>query len=528
MKRKIHRSFLCLILTFSLLLLHLGTLIGDQRILSVGYQQNIRTVLITTQRGTIYDRNRIPLNNTGKQYYGVCVPELKQLNLLRDSMTEQEYTRLSRELKQQSLLIASLDRASYTGQKLRTFEVPQRYEDTVPCGHLLGYWDKSRQTGLTGIEKAYDVLLNQYSGKIAVTYQVNGIGQCQTDKSLKVSNTLSRCSGGVILTIDKQIQSIVDTLASRYISKGSVVILDAPTGEILACASLPDYHPEQVQTSIDHQDGALINRLLYGYDCGSVFKIVTTAAALEHGVSRTQTYLCPGELTVGDTTFHCHQRLGHQTLNMDQAFAQSCNLYFIQLAQEIGGDAILNTADQMGLYDPIELADGICASAALLPESSELYPATLANLSFGQGELLLSPLHVAQLTSVIANRGIKNTPTAVLGTVDESGNKRLIQKGRGEQVLTPTTATAIQWMMEQVVTNGTGVRAQPSNHTAAGKTGTAETGQVNGNLPVVQSWFTGYYPADNPQYIITILAEDAENNDSDTQAFFREICNLLD
>ena len=114
-----------------------------------------------------------------------------------------------------------------------------------------------------------------------------------------------------------------------------------------------------------------------------------------------------------------------------------------------------------------------------------------------------------------------------MGTVDEAGNKELLQKGRGEQVISPTTALAIRWMMEQVVLSGTGTSAQPDTQPAAGKTGTAETGQYNDASPVIQSWFTGYYPADNPQYVITILAEDAEHYGSDTQGLFREICNLL-
>lgn len=508
-------------------MVHLGTIINNRSFLSVGLNQSTRTALVATQRGTIYDRTLTPLNNASLQYRGVLLPELSQLYRIRSNMSEQEYLRLVEQTKQQSLLVAELNKASYSGQKIRTFQVPKRYGETVPCPHLLGYLDEAGTNGQTGIEKAYNEHLAQYTGKITVTYAVNGAGACQTDQTLKVSNTINRSKGGVQLTIDATIQQTLDTLAARSIPKGAVAVLDAETGEIVACTSLPSFHPEQLQTSIEQQDGALVNRLLARYDCGSVFKIVTAAAALENNVSSEQTYTCAGELMVGNTLFHCHQRLGHQTLDMNEAFAQSCNLYFIQLAQQIGGEAILDTAKALGLYDAINLAEGLSAPATVLPDLSELFPAALGNLSFGQGELLITPLHVAQLTATVANGGIKNTPTAVLGTVDEHGKQTPKEKGRGEQVLSKTTAAQLRWMMEQVVSYGTGIRAQPSKATAAGKTGTAQTGQYHENEPVIQSWFTGYYPAEQPRYVITILAEDAENNGGDTQSLFREICNEL-
>lgn len=527
MKRKIHRSFLVLIVTFTVLAVHLGTIINNSSFLSVGLNQSRRTLVVASQRGTIYDRNLTPLNNTETQYWGTLVPDLSQLYRIRNMMDEQEYQRLVTEVKQQKLLIGKLNKAAYSGQKLRTFAVPKRYGDSVPSVHLLGYLDESGTIGQTGIEKAYNTQLEQYTGKITVAFEVNGAGACQPDQTLKVTNTIGRSKGGVQLTIDATIQHTLDKLASCYITKGAAAILDAKTSEIIACTSLPTFHPERIQDSIEQKNGALLNRILAGYDSGSVFKIVTAAAALESGVTPAQNYTCSGEMRVENTLFHCHHRLGHQTLNMNEAFAQSCNLYFIQLAQQIGGEAILKAARALGLYDSIELAEGLSAPAAVLPELSELYPAALANLSFGQGELLISPLHVAQLTATVANNGIRHTPSVVLGTVDEQGNQAPTEKGRGERVITEHTAAQLRWMMEQVVSDGTGVRAQPSDRPAAGKTGTAQTGQFNENSPVIQSWFTGYYPAENPRYCITILAEDAANLGGDPQTLFKELCNKL-
>jgi len=509
------------------ILFHLASLLNNGTLLSVGLNQSTRTALLASQRGTIYDRNLTPLVNKTTRFRGVLYPQTDLLNLIQDDVTRENYLRLAAALEKQELLMTDMLDSTVMIRGLHTFRVPQRYDSTVSCAHLLGYLDESGLNGQTGMEKAYNTLLEQYAGKITVTYNVNGTGACQTDQPLEITNTIDRCKGGIQLTIDAEIQRYLEELASVYLPKGATTVLDAQTGEILACTSLPTFHPEQIQTSIEQQDGALINRLLSGYDCGSVFKIVTAAAALEYGVTPEQTYSCAGEITVGNTVFHCHNRLGHHTLDMKTAFAQSCNLYFIQLAQQIGGEALLNTASAFGLYDPIDLADGLSAPAAILPDLDQLYPATLANLSFGQGALLITPLHVAQLTAIIANDGIRNTPTAVLGTVDEQGKQTLTEKGRGERVLSETTATLLQEMMEMVVQSGTGTRAQPELSNAAGKTGTAQTGQMNGDQPVIQSWFTGYFPAESPRYIITVLAEDAENLGGDAQALFRDLADKL-
>ena len=502
----------------------MATISQNQSILSVGVNQSTRTITIGSVRGTIYDRNLVPLVNNTVRYCGVLYPESSLIQKIREDMTDAEYRRLLESLDSGNLLVANLSKASYLSKGLRTFEIPVRYSEKVSCAHLLGYLDNSSSRGITGIEKAYDAVLNDAGGSISVTYSVNGVGRCLSDEPLKINSTLSRSKAGVMLTIDAKWQRLLDDVAGQYLQKGAVTVLDANTGELLACASLPDYHPNQLQESIEQNDGALVNRLCAQFDCGSVFKLITAAAGLENGIHETKTYHCDGQLTIGNNVFHCHQRLGHQSLNMEQALAQSCNLYFIQLAQEIGAEALLNTAGQLGLMDSIEIAPNLTVPATYLPTKDTITPAALANLSIGQGELLISPLHVAQMTATIANGGVRYPIRAVIGTTNKEGSITAEEKGRGVPCIEPEIAEKLRQMMECVVTDGTGKRAQPeADFTAAGKTGTAETGQYNENRPVIQSWFTGYFPADNPQYVITILAEDAENLGGDALGLFKEL-----
>ena len=111
------------------------------------------------------------------------MPEFSQLSLLQNDMSQAEYQRLKKEIEAQSLLVANLSKASYAGQKLRTFQIPKRYNQTVPCVHLLGYLNEDG-TGQTGIEKSYNTVLEQHSGSISVSYQVNGITYIVTPRYL--------------------------------------------------------------------------------------------------------------------------------------------------------------------------------------------------------------------------------------------------------------------------------------------------------------------------------------------------------
>lgn len=528
LKQRVWIVFSATVLVFVLILVRIGALVNSAEVQSVGLGQGTRSLTVISLRGTMYDRYQEPLINADHEYSAAFLPSGEALKQLRSAMDTAEYDQLIEHLERNTPAVVRLQRPAVIADGMRVFLTPVRYTDYCPCPHILGHLDGSMQYGVTGIEKAFDSFLNQHTGQIEATFSVNGLGDYVEGSPIRVTNTIDNSASGVVLTIDKEIQRIVDGTAPEFLEKGAVVVMDPRSGEVLAGSSFPSFHPAQVADSMDDADGALLNRMLALYDCGSVFKIVTAIAALENGFSVDQTFNCAGGMTVQNTVFHCHQRLGHQMLSMDEAFAQSCNLYFIQLAAQIGAEKLLETAEKLGLTDTIELADSLIAPQAVLPSNTELVvPAALANLSFGQGKLLISPLHIARMTAVVAANGTLPALQLVSGTITNEDGFVKTEKRGGETVITGATISALRHMMELAVTDGTGTRAQPDNTTAAGKTGTAQTGQYNNGQPVVQSWFTGYFPADNPQYVITILAEDAENTDADATALFCEISNKL-
>ena len=329
------------------------------------------------------------------------------------------------------------------------------------------------------------------------------------------------------LTLDADLQRLAERCATM--TRGAVVITDAQSAEILALVSRPDYQPTEVAAAMTAADSPLLNRAITDYNCGSVFKIVTVAAALEAGVPLSRAYTCTGKLTMGDTDFHCHHLLGHGRLTMTEAFAASCNPYFIQLAQEIGAARLYDMAATLGFGRAIDLCEDWQTARAVLPTLSTLLssPAELANLSFGQGGLLATPVHLAAVVGAVLADGEYASPTLLSGTVDATGSLIARERGETTRVFSAETAAALREMMVGVMTEGTGTAAQPRWLAAAAKTGTAETGWYEDGVEVIQNWMVGYYPTAEPRYAVTVLVENSEASGENAASVFKALCEEL-
>lgn len=169
----------------------------------------------------------------------------------------------------------------------------------------------------------------------------------------------------------------------------------------------------------------------------------------------------------------------------------------------------------LGFDRSLVLANGIQTARAVLPAEEELLsPAAVANLSFGQGSLLASPVHIAQMVAAVVNDGQVIRPTVLLGYADKEGNLTEEEPAAPQTAFSAQTAATIRGMMAKVVEEGTGQSALPAYGGAGGKTGTAETGWVQSDKAVVQSWFAGYYPEEEPRYVMAVIAEDTNNTGS--------------
>jgi len=486
--------------------------------------QSSRTKTIAVARGTIYDRYGQPLVNRCQCTVALLSSTPASVDMIYSLYPEQQAQEAAKRLSHGERMTITLPRPD---PSLTCVEVPVRYGEDPLAVHLVGYIDGEGR-GVCGLEKAYDTQLHTDDAVVTATYQVDALGRTTVGSTDVVENTLTLSSRGIMVTLDSQIQQIVSATSRMYIDRGAVLVSQARSGELLAMLSLPLYDPSEVDKALDREDAPLIDRTLLNYNPGSVFKIITAAAALESGISENRQFLCEGAVTVDGVAFGCHNEDGHGVLDMREAMACSCNCYFIQLALEVGGEAIAQMAQKARFGTMIDIADGLQTSPSVLPSRADLsVKAAVANFSIGQGDLLASSIHVQALLGAVANGGVWNRPNVYLGTVDENGKTVRVPKDQSERLFSARTANKLKGMLAQVVATGTGYRAATEHGASAGKTGTAQTGWLVNGKEIVQSWFSGYYPADDPQYIITVLSENGGSTGKTAAPLFAAICDEL-
>lgn len=164
------------------------------------------------------------------------------------------------------------------------------------------------------------------------------------------------------------------------------------------------------------------------------------------------------------------------------------------------------------------------AGPCFLRKEDRRSPAEVANLSFGQGSLLATPVHMAQLVGTVVNGGELVRPTLYRGTVDKDGILQEAAPPAPQHAFSENTAAILRQMMAYTIEEGTGTKAKPIEGGAGAKTGTAETGWEEDGQEVIQSWIAGYYPAEDPQYVIVVLEEDADESAAHTSAVFKQLC----
>lgn len=304
----------------------------------------------------------------------------------------------------------------------------------------------------------------------------------------------------VHLTIDAE----VSVAAYRALDgrRGAVVVLNYQTGEILAAVSTPSYDPLNPPTITADDpafEGVYLNRVFSSsFVPGSVFKAVTSAAALDtFADAASRTYHCNGVLYVGGGRVTC---LGtHGTINMDQAMGHSCNIYFAQLALDLGGPRMLQYTRAFGLTTPHDL-EGISVAAGNFAAAAGDTPA-LAWSGVGQSENLINPLSLARFMGAVARGG---TPVEPRMRSDGDGIFAALlpsEPTAGAQMMPPSVANQLGIIMRSSVANYYGDSRFPGLRLAA-KTGTAEVGQ--GRTP--HAWFGGFIEdADNPLAFVVVV-----------------------
>ena len=516
--------FLAILCLLGGLLLRLYTVSEGSLSRAAGEQASV-TLTLGSALGTIYDRHMTPLVNRTSELKTAVAPFPETLSLLSETFGE-AFRPIRERLADGKPVVCTLPGEPPISAGTVTAPIPVRY-GSVLAPHVIGYRGADGG-GVTGAEYVFDERLTACRGQFRVTYTVDAFGTPIEGVTPTVTDTLHAASAGVVLTLDAELQAMAEEVARQHLQRGAIVITEPRSGDILAMVSVPDYQPDAVGEALESEGAPLLNRAMTNYNCGSVFKMVTAAAALEAGFTTEETAFCSGSTEVAGTVFHCHLLFGHGLLDMPTAFSKSCNPYFIGLGQKVGAERLYAMASALGFTRAVTVAEGWQTARAVLPSPTDLTaPAELANLSFGQGKLMATPVHMAQLVGAIVNDGQMVRPRLQLGTADADGHLTPAASVPPQTVFSASTAAALRSMMERSTEDGTGIRGKPFHGRAAVKTGTAETGWYEDGEEVVQHWYAGYYPAEDPRYVLVVLSENMEASGVRADPAFRQLCEEL-
>lgn len=488
---------------------------------------------ISDIRGTIYDCRNVPLVNAEKKLVAAVIPGVEALSLLTPAVCEEKREELFKKCSGNTPFMIEIEK-EIRSPWIKVFEVPIRYSGVTLAPHIIGYISGDKK-GIAGIEKVFDEYLSGKNQNICIKYDVDASGKILPGGQNIVEDKSYCTSKGVVLNIDSRIQAIAEECAGKYMSRGAVVITQVPNCEIRACASLPSFSPKDVSKYLNDKNSPLLNRSFCSFNLGSIFKLVTSAAALKKGVSSELVYDCCGINEVDDAKFKCFNCKKHGLINMQDAIAYSCNGYFIELIKnKINKDDLLKMASKFGLGKEIVFADGIASKEGKLPAGESLDDIkTFANFSFGQGKLLATPVQISALINAIASGGIYTSPKLIKGFTAEnmkfSAYDARPELQKSDKIISPEIALKLKEFMKASVDYGTGKKGKPEDPETevAAKTSTAQTGIIEDGKRIEQSWFAGFFPYDKPKYSIVVLSEAGAGGGESAGPIFKEIVERI-
>lgn len=355
--------------------------------------------------------------------------------------------------------------------------------------------------GTSGIEDAFDRALTPPD--------TTGDPVAQFDEIVAALHGKSIASTGadVVTTIVPAVQQqLYDDLAKYPRAAG--VAIDPRTGAVLAMASVPSYDPNDFDAKFaalsNDPSSPLVDRALDGlYPPGSTFKIFTAASALDAGtVSMDSHFDDPGYLQIGNFTLHDNESEATGYADLTTAFALSSNVDFAQIALKMGVDQFYDYIGRWGIGESLDFQ--LPAQRSSVPPKGDIVPGELAQMGFGQGALLMTPMQMALIGAAIANAGEEPRPYVVRQVIRNGAVASVYSSSTLANPVSADAAANVTKMMIAVVQRGTGTPAQLPHVTVAGKTGTATN-----PLGKSHAWFVAFAPAENPRVAVAVVVENA-------------------
>lgn len=555
-----------LLIFFRLLYLQI---IKGQYYQSIAENNRIRTFNMQAPRGLIFDRDNNMLAENIPNYILKIIPmDLPKSNELREEIINSLSKILNKNTDELKSKLEKINNKSYEPVplydaldfdkaiiiKIQSFNYPgvmldieskrkYRVSDTLSLSHILGYlgkiseediknksdYDTTDTIGKIGIEYEYENMLKGLKGRKQI--EVDAMGK----EKKKIAFKDPVAGDNLILTIDTELQSKLEQFLQEALSKfkktkAVAIALDPNNGEVLAMVSLPSFNnntfsndvsEKNLKEIIENASQPLFNRAIHGtYPSGSTIKPVIAAAALQEGIvtPRTQIYSVGG-IRINQWFFPDWKKGGHGPTNITKALAESVNTYFYYIGggyeqfEGLGLDKLIQyfrlsgIGSQTGIDLPNE-KEGLIPTKEWKEEkkNESWYIGDTYHLSIGQGDLLVTPLQVANWTSMISNGGILYQPH-IVKTIVDSNNK--IVKNVDAAILLQNAFSkehldTVKRGLRDAIVYGSAKSLNDLPITIAGKTGTAEWSSKDSP----HAWFTSFAPYPSPKIVLTILIEE--------------------
>lgn len=527
-KKRITRLFL---IVASILVLLIGRLawiqfVRGEELRSKALANRMDDIPVPAKRGVISDRNgdELVVSISSDSIYAIP-PEVKrgdpekiarELSGILGMKYEDVYRKITKssnfeyiKTKVDPEISKEIKKLNLTG--IDVVEESQRvYPKGKLASHILGIVGRDN-VGLEGLEKKLDSELAGIPGRIITEKDATGreIPQALHEYEPPVPGN------NVVLTLDDTIQYFVerelDNIIAQYNPKGAtIIVMDPKTGGILAMGSRPDFDPAKYN---DYpQENRRNEAIQLNYEPGSVFKIVTSAAALEEGIVKPESrFYDPGYALVSGRKIKCWRYpRGHGAESFTEVVENSCNPGFVQVGLNLGKEKFYKYINAFGFGQKTGISLAGEATGIVIPEK-KVTPINIATISIGQS-ISVTPIQMITAISAVANDGTMMKPQLVKEIRDSKGKVlKRIDPEPIRQVVSKSTARQLRGILEKVVTDGTGNRAYIEGYRVAGKTGTAQKagkgGYVQGKY--IAS-FGGFAPSDNPRISILVVIDEPQ------------------
>ena len=486
---------------------------------------------IKAARGKLLDANGTVLA-TNKSVCTISVihnqieePE-KVIEMLVRELGIPEETARKRVEKVSSIERVKTNVAKETGDAIRAYglsgvKVDEDYKRYYPYGTLaskvLGFTGADNQ-GILGLEVKYDEYLQGTNGKILTLTDARGIEIENAGESrLEPVNGYDLC-----LSLDRNIQMYCEQAAKKVCTKKSadsvsVIVMYPQNGELMAMVNYPEFDLNDPFTLVGdtgesvsaEEKQNLLNKMWRNqcisdtYEPGSTFKIITAAAALEEGVVKLDdAFFCPGYKIVEDRRIRCARTTGHGAETFETGIMNSCNPVFMELGERLGAENFAGYFKQFGLLSKTNI-DLPGEAGTIMHKTENIGPVELATISFGQS-FQITPIQLVTTVSSIINGGTRVTPHFGVSVQDADGNTvKTFSYETHENICTAETSETMRYLLEKVVSEGTGKNAKIEGFSIGGKTATSQTLPRSDHKYI--SSFLGFAPADNPQVLVLVV-----------------------